>query len=398
MTGCTQTKLAHIPKIDNKLPSIQRFQSLNDITTVALEWEPIVSPKVQGYYIYRKPKDANNSAYKRIAIIRDKYISHYVDTNLATQSKFQYTISTYNEKQFESKPSKVLNALTHSVFPFEDWIVVLNNLPRKAKLIWRHHSNKRINGYIVERKTPAEQIWKKIATLKNRYTSEYIDNNLDDNQVYQYRVRAVSFDNIISTPSDIVAATTKALPNPVTDLTATRNLPKKIRLNWKASTQKGISHYTIYRSKTRDSGYVKRAKVIQNTFEDNVKNHNDTFFYQVSVVDSDGLESIHTTSLLGSSIARPAAINLRDTKREEAKTTLVWSKGDDRAVKFKVLVSEKMGFFDLNTTEYNTTDTTFTFTQKPNVPVQYEISAFDKYGIESEPTKTADLVFEKVVQ
>ncbi len=47
---------------------------------------------------------------------------------------------------------------------------------------------------------------------KGRLQAEFIDANLDDNVIYNYKVTAVTFDNINSMPSQIVKAQTKPLP------------------------------------------------------------------------------------------------------------------------------------------------------------------------------------------
>ena len=77
-----------------------------------------------------------------------------------------------------------------------------------------------------------------------------MDKGLRDNYVYRYRVRVKTFDDVVSRPSEVVEAQTKALPDMITGLRATSDLPKKVILTWNPSTTSDFTHYKIYRSPT----------------------------------------------------------------------------------------------------------------------------------------------------
>ncbi len=371
---------------------------IGDITAIALEWDPNHDPTIAGYNIYRKLKEDAEAPFKLVAKIPDRFTSHYVDMNLPFQTKYLYRVTAFNHKNGESRPSEAASTITRPTLRSVSYFDSLNKLPRKAKLIWRPHQNGRVASYVVERRIPEKTEWETIAVLKHRLVAEYIDRNLDDNQVYLYRLRAVTFDNIKSTPSDIVKILTKALPTPIADVNVTTNLAAKIKLSWPKHPQEDIAYYSIYRSSEAKSGFELYKKVVNPGFTDEKLAHGSNFFYRVTASDFDGLESDAVVSFNGKTLPRPAKIKLRTAKLEGDQTTLEWDKGDDRTVSYRVLKRENLGWFKTKTTTIDLNTTRLQTTQQPNVGTSYTILGIDENGIDSEPVTTDELLFEKVVQ
>lgn len=399
-TGCAKQPhpVFDEPQYDTAIPAIPRLQWLGDINAIALEWEPNHDPEIAGYYLYRKPKDDEKATFKRVIHIKNRFQSHHIDFNLPTQSKYLYQISAVNHKGFESKPTDPINAVTRPTLQSVTYFTSLDKLPRKAKLIWRPHQNGRVHGYIIERMRPGDKEWTKHATLEHRLFAEYIDDQLDDDQVYMYRLRAKTFDGILSTPSDIVKVITKAVPKSIDKVTVSKELPHSITLSWNPLKQDDIAHYNVYRGSSIDGSYTLIAKVTAPHYEDNLTTYGNIFFYKVSAQDFDGLESEHTQSWLGKNLPIPERVTLRSVDQNQERTTLTWVRGDDRTIKYKIIKREKTGWFKTKTETIVTTAASLETTQEPNVPTSYTIYAIDKYDIQSEPVATSDLVFEKVVQ
>lgn len=77
--GCTKTpETPKEPVVDASLPRIEGLRTLAGSTEVGFEWTPIYSAEIEGYYLYRQ----DGNSMKKIATIKDRYISHYVDTGL----------------------------------------------------------------------------------------------------------------------------------------------------------------------------------------------------------------------------------------------------------------------------------------------------------------------------
>ncbi|KIM10672.1 MAG: hypothetical protein KU37_10340 [Sulfuricurvum sp. PC08-66] len=394
IAGCSKHTQPHQFIIDENIPQITRFQSIGDISAIALEWEPNHDPMVKGYNIYRQRQESEEAQFVRIASINDRFVSHYVDKNLPSEQKYLYQITAFNEKGQESKPSQIIPTITRPIFKSVVYITGIDMMPRKAKLIWRPHQNERISGYVVERKEPSEKEWRVVATLTHRYTVEYIDSYLKDNTTYMYRLKAVTFDNLLSTPSDIVTVTTKPLPTPIIEVNTTTELPQKIRLEWAKHTQKDISHYNIYRSNESKGSFGFLAKRTTPLFTDEIKEHGKGYFYQVSAVDFDGLESMRTQEWYGQSIARPNSPQSLNYTQEGNVTTLTWQKGDPRTRAYRINIQEKTGWFSLKNTQHEQTTTTFVYTQQTNTPTTYSVEAIDEYNISSISAVTTPIVFE----
>jgi fibronectin type 3 domain-containing protein len=400
MSGCsTQTGPTHFTnKVDKNIPAIPSLRWIGDITAIALEWDPNYDPSIAGYHIYRKLKDNESDKFKRVASIHDRFTSHFIDLHLPFETKYLYKISAFNHAGSESVASKAASTITRPTLKSVAYFDSVSRLPRKAKLIWRPHTNGRVSDYILERKTPAQKEWHELTRLEHRLSAEFIDKKLEDNQVYYYRLRAVTFDKIISTPSDIVKIVTKALPKPVTGVTISTELPTTIKMTWDKHPQKDIKEYIIYRSDSSDGDFKKLDTVKTPGFINKINGFGKNFYYKVSAIDHDGLESPHSKIFHGQNLTRPAKVSLHVKEIKDGTATLKWEKVDERTVGYKVTKIESLGWFNSKKTDTNTTQTTYTTTQQPNVPVKYKIFAVDKHGIESKPVETEDLIYEKVVQ
>ena len=116
---------------------------------------------------------------------------------------------------------------------------------------------------------------------------------LDDNEIFMYRIKAVTFDGIVSKFSQVTSATTKPLPGQIKELEVTTDLPKKIQLSWGKSETKDVVAYNIYRSSSANGSYTKisTAPVAHNRFDDIISDDGQIYFYKITTVDRDQLES-----------------------------------------------------------------------------------------------------------
>jgi len=359
LSGCNTTpKPADKEKavIDVSLPSVALTKNgiILGMKGVAFEWKSITDPKVKGIYVYKKSPSTDNrpNELSYYHTIKSRFSTHYVDTNVEPDMRYSYAFKTFSDSA-EGKLGKEIVVNTLPVIKSVSWIHSITGMPRVAKIIWRPHSNANVKSYIVERKTLEDEDWRKIDTIRGRLNAEYIDEELKDNFVYMYRLRAVTYDGIVSTPSQIVKVVTKALPKPITNLSATKNLANKIVLNWDVSTQKDFALYYLYRSEDIDGGYELIAKLHNNTFTDKIQEHGKSYFYKVTAVDKDGLESSQSRkAVLGMTLSRPEAPLIVEAKRVGSSIKILWEKTDPRSISFNVLRVHKKGWFDETSQEF----------------------------------------------
>lgn len=407
-TGCEAPKALQTPssepKIDENLPvlDVQTIKILPDIQTVSIEWVGTDKANIGGYHIYRKDLEKEGSKYARVGTVNDKYTKHFIDTDLTPKTQYAYCISVIGENGFESNPSDARAVRTYPVFDSVPFINATSNLPRKVRIEWRPHELLSIKEYLLEKSTPTESEWKKVAPIKNRLSAEFIDENLKDAQTYSYRLKAISFDGIESNPSEIVTATTKSLPIAPTNLEATKEKPKKIIVTWKGSTQADAIGYNIYVSSEADRGFKKihTASKEDNTFEHAIEENDKTNFYKVTTVDKDNLETDIKllAPVMGKTLASPLQPTITLAQITPNGVILNWIKGDDRAVTYNINKRTKESFFQYSEKEIKDVKGLRFEDQDVvrGVEYSYEVEAVDQFGLVSKKTKPAALSMPKL--
>ena len=398
-TGCINNSLDKPLKSDRALKSVEKVNSLPDTTAVAFEWE-LVKDNIAGYNIYRREiSDESNLSGKleRIAVIEDKYSSHYVDMDLKPETRYQYRFTTYTADDRESIGSEFVDTTTIKNILPPVYIVTVPNLPNMTKLIWRPHTDPRVSGYVIERQELANNDWKQVGELDHRYNVEFIDRKLDSNKVYKYRVRAKSFDKTVSEPSEIIDTKTKPLPRAVMDVKTTNNLAKEIKLSWQENDENGIRGYRIYRSSSKDWGYSKLGEIGGITYSDKIKDDGKEFYYKVVAVDNDGLEGSkdNIVPIIGSTLKKPKAPSITKTSITNNKISIEWEPTDQRTLKYKVIRTYGQPF-NKQTNDYYIDENNFIDNDvSSGIEYTYEIFAIDQYGILSNSAEVSDMKIKK---
>lgn len=387
VSGCQNgPKPPQKPIIDQTLPVLTDIKFLSEVTEVGFEWTPSADERVAGYYIYRSNPEVPNGKLQRIATVKDKYSSHYVDAKLKPATTYQYRLSTYSYKKRESVPSDTVIATTKPLIESVSFVKAITGLPNRVKLIWRPHPSQRVSSYIVERNEFSTTEWTKIATIEGRLNAEYIDAGLKDNKVYRYRVKVKTYDGLVSQPSEIVEAGTKPLPIEIQNVTASTNVPKKIVLRWSPAVEKDFSYYKVYRALNPLLFYSYLAKTRDTKYEDLVNENGKSYYYFVTTVDKDGLESPRqASSIKGTSLPIPQTVAIASSNNDGRSINITWETADNRAAKFNVIK------------EYNGKKKIFTAIRSNNftdsdvirgVEYTYKVIAIDKYGLASKDSES----------
>jgi len=387
--------------IDKTLPIVKLTQSgtFVDMNAIAFEWSSFDDERVKGIYIYKQTMSKEGSELAHYKTIDNRFTTHYLDRNIKPDTAYTYSFKTFSEEA-ESPMSemKVLNSLP--VLQSVVWIQSIQNMPRTAKIIWRPHSNEKVKSYIIERRTLEEEKWSRIATVDGRLNAEYIDVELKDEYVYKYRIRVLTFDDITSTPSEIVQVVTKSLPITVKHIVATTELPRKIEINWEKSTTEDFARYYLYRSEKSDGTYELIAKLHNNTFTDIIEEDGKEYFYRVSAVEKNGLESIHDKiSIQGVTLIKPKTPALVEAKLIDNKVQISWKNSDPRVKSFTVIKKAKTGWFEAKDEEFvDIKGNKFIDPEiGPNVTYFYQVFAIDEFSIKSEPSIEVELKTPKTV-
>ncbi|AJC87556.1 fibronectin type III domain-containing protein [Campylobacter insulaenigrae] len=381
-SACSTTSLPKTAQINEGLPKISSIKSIGDITSIAFEWEPLYDQNIAGFYIYRA--NSIGAPMELIAKINNKFQTHYTDTNLQPNTKYYYSMKTYNELGQISPEGVSIEAYTTRVIdpvPFAQAIV---GLPNRVKIVWRPHPDFRVNSYIIERANMKDMKFKELARVKNRLSAEYIDDSLKPDESFQYRVVAQTYDGIKSAPSQVVESTTKALPPMVTNLTASKDLPKKIILNWDKIDYADFAYYKVYSGSNTFLPLSVIAKTAENTYEDVVDGVSQKRYYKISMVDKDGLESpLMNEAVEGITLGAPLAPSIILCAVEDDGIKVEWIDNDDRAREYIVKRSgggNSAVFKEIKSKQLKD------ITALPGKIYSYEVIAIDANGIESKPS------------
>ena len=400
-TGCS-TRGISLPKgepeVKESLPVVTSLRTISSMTAVGLEWNMVPSREIEGYYLYRLDPNSEEKKLKRIARIDDRYSTHYVDTKLKPGTEYIYQMSTYDAEGFESRQSAPARVRTAPMIHSVSFVRAITDLPHRIKVIWRPHNDLRVVGYIVERATVTKpEEWKKQAEIDNRLSAEYMDKNLGEGEVYMYRVRVKLCNGLVSGPSQPVKAITKPLPQPPQNLEVTTDLPRVIRLTWKPSPTPDVVYYKVYRAPFAIGFYSYRAKVEGTRFEDHISEDGKVYYYKVTAVDKDGLESrMPETPIVGQTLAKPEAPVITAAKVAFNQAIITWEPKDNRAEKYNVIRSHWEGLSKKKKIFTNIYGTKFVDkSMVPGIKYSYRVVEVDKYGIQSPPSEAVELYLPK---
>jgi len=380
ITGCAVNNKP-APKSNPKLPQVNSFNAYPDRNSVALKWSTV--PHMKGYYIQK----FNNKTKKweMLKTIKNPYRSIYVDTGLKPSTSYSYRIATFNKNEIPSLAKEI----TVTTLPTVERVIPLEAKPLQkgmVKIIFRPHPNERVEGYIIQKFNDKSTKWEQIADLKPRFNVEYIDKNLIDGKIYNYRIIAYTFDGLYSKPSETVSVSTYPKPPIVTNITATHNLPRQILIKW--SPVKNAKYYNIYTKGFLGIGYRLIGKTKNTQFLDKVDKDGETKYYKVTAVSVHDTESLlqNTPEVMGETLPKPAK-PLISTNILPNSVELILSSPDNRAVKYLIIKKTGNSF---NTEEYKyivKSDKFIDNNIKKKTSYIYEIYAVDKYGLISEPNK-----------
>ena len=387
--------------IDVTLQKIELTKNgiFTDMKTIAFEYKNIMDPRVNGVYVYKMGDDTAQGS-EHYDTIDNRFATHYVDKNVEPGHNYKYYFKTFSDKH-ESVPSDMISVNTLPVLESVSWIHSVEGMPQTAKIIWRPHTNLKVISYIVERKTLEKDEWKQIAKIEGRLNAEFIDTDLQNNYIYNYRVKVETYNDIISEPSREVRVITKPLPKSIMNLTVTNHLPKVIELNWEKSNTKDFGVYNLYRSPSAEGSLDLIATLNNNHYIDEIGEDGKQYFYKVSVVDKDGLESLHQEiALQGSTLAIPKAPAITKAKFVNGRIELAWKEMEGRAKTYNVIKKYKKGWLDTFEDEFtNITATSFIDASlKSEVTYHYQIISVDENGLKSKPSLEVEIKIPKLLE
>jgi len=385
ITGCVQTP-NKVVKPNPNLPIVKEFKAYPDRNAIALFWTPI--PSVSGYYIQKY----NNKLKKWSALvtIKDPFKSIYVDTNLKPNTIYKYRIATFDKNGVPSFAKEISQKTLERLSP----VIILEAKPitkGKIKIIFRPHNNERVKGYIIKRFNNKTTKWETITTLTPRLNVEYIDNNLKDGTLYQYKIIAISFDNIKSLPSKTIKVYTFKKPPMVKNIIASKNLPKEIKITF--SPVKEAIAYRIYISSYPEGPFRLYKEINSTTFIDKIHKDGYKRYYKITAVSKYNTESPLENSIvtMGETLPPPEKPTVSIVNKTPNSIEFLFSSPDNRANKYLIIKKEKLSLFKEDIKKFLVKSNHFKDKINPKYSYEYKIYAIDKYGLISKNPATIEV-------
>lgn len=336
-SGCADLFFSPTPNLSLFPP--QNIKALPDVSSVAFEWSRVKNENVRGYVIYRK--SSSEGEFERIAIIRNPRITHFFDSGLQTESVYQYQFATLGDEDTISVRTKPIAIKTSFIDPVE-FVYATSDEPKLIKLIWSPHPNPSIKKYIIEKLVNNQ--WEEIGEVENRLGIEFYDTDLQDGVTYEYRVAGVSFQGDKSRYSEVIKATTKFPPDPLSGVSASVNVPKLIILKWNPIINPDIKGYVIYASQKEKGDYKKVGESKNAYFEFKTQENGMQWFFKVVAVDKDGIEGyLPQIPVRGSSLVPPEMPKIKGANVVGSEAVIGWDTPSERVS--EVYVYRKEGTF-----------------------------------------------------
>ncbi len=273
---------------------------------------------------------------------------------------------------------------------------------KSVQLKWNpvNVENMHIDGYIVYRSSSKTGPFKEIGRTRGVFSTEYLDNggflkHLENSATYFYKISAFS-KQFVGTPSAVVSATTQPPPEAVTDIYAKSGLPRMVILQWKPPKDRSVAYYNIYRSLSKKGPFKKigRNKGYVNTFfVDKGLKDQSTYYYSVTSVNYDGVESDIVASVKAVTKYRPQNARKVTATPVGAGTVLVqwWpsytsdvtnyiiyrGRSLESLSKIAEVTSDKLSYKDSNL--------------DPGTTYYYKVDALDKDNIEGKSKEVASV-------
>jgi fibronectin type 3 domain-containing protein len=384
--GCAEPIPSDLTRdVSLKAPNEPRV--LIDMNTVAFEWDRLDDPIVEGYILYRGQPEENLS---RIGGVPNRFASHYTDTDsLTPETVYIYRLSYYTIDGRESPPSPNVRAQTLPTPSPVSFIRSVPGLPRMGKLVFRPHPSERISHYTIQRRDQRDRQWREVGRLQGRLHAEFIDYDLADDMEYEYRIIAHTHDGLSTAPSDIVITATRPLPPAPQGLSATRDLPRSIQLNWQRLDGDEPGHYRLYASNHPGRGFNKIAELeAVSGATETLERDGQKRYYKITFVDRDGLESpLPQQAIEGQSLPKPQPPRLTGLTHEDGGVSIRWESRDARNERFEVVRHRVSGPLLRDETRFKSdASPLLDRSVEPGVTYQYEVLGIDTHGIRSEPS------------
>ncbi len=201
---------------------------------------------------------------------------------------------------------------------------------RQVPLVWQPVRSPEVAGYAVER-AGREGHFERVAVVRGRYRTGWVDRDesLSDATAYRYRVRSIAPDGGTSeAASPIAKAATAGAPPPPRGLEVISQLPRRVAVQWRPSSDPRVTGYVVERSPSAEGPFLELARLsgrFHTTWVDNGLGDLRVFYYRVAARNAAGLVGRPGRAAQAVTKAEPLPpIGLRVEDKKLGVNLLVW--------------------------------------------------------------------------
>lgn len=364
------------------------------IREVRLAWDPIPSPGVRHYHVYRSAGESSPfTLIKRLeappAGAGRKVV--YADREgLGDQLRYAYRVTVAEETGQETSPSPVAYAVTRGKPPRPEELKAAGGAVKRVTLSWKPSAAEEVEGYklYVSREKGGE--YALLKTLAGRATDRYVDEargfgKLEDGATYHYRLTAYNRVDVESDPTPVAAATTKPRPSPPAGLQGEGGRAKAALLRWKANPEKEIVAYHLFRAAGGAGDEFSRiARVQGEEYGDKGLADDAVYRYRLQAEDRDGLLSDFSETVTVKTKARPARPAGVTAQTANGRVALAWGAPGEKDIAFYTVYEKK--FFGPEKIA-TVRETAFSEAAPAKGETKtYLVTGTDRDGLESQPS------------
>lgn len=169
---------------------------------VALSWEPVADPTVEGYVLYRSPSASGE--FRPVARLRERFATTYVDRGLGPLRVFYYRVAAVSRAGAEGERTEAVRAVTKpEPLPPVDLRVVEQRLGANV-LSWTPNVEEDVAGYRLLRRSGEEGGAREVVATVDAAARRVVDAGVGADEPFSYALVAFDQDDLESDPSDPV--------------------------------------------------------------------------------------------------------------------------------------------------------------------------------------------------
>lgn len=316
----------------------------------------------------------------------------------------------------------VLTEQPESDLPEPQGLVATSGELREIPLKWEPVLVGEVGGYLIERSAERAGPFERLVTIAGRLNTQYIDRttlhtstpadapsggemplitpiNHADGLTWFYRIRAFSPSGALgATPSTVVIATTAPPPGAPQELRAYSRQPRQVPLSWRASEDRLVQGYWIYRSPTASGPYqiIKQLDGrYQTTYVDSALGDLRVFYYRVAATNRAGGLGSPTPPVQAVTKPEPLPpLRLHATEQRLGSNLLSWEPNvEPDIVEYRVLrIRSQADMPEIVASVSSQRNVAEDRAVGAGEHISYSIIAIDQDGLESNPAEPVAVV------